>query len=464
VFHSSVACTARRLSPRLNRIALGLAALVMLTSSFDIWLVLQAGGNYRFCQLLVPFLCGLALLRSGPTSLVPTLAAKPLLVWLFFLVLFIPASEFWPKSLGYCLWLALNLLLMFAFVQLFSDGPVPVERLVRSYGYSFGAIAACGIVQFCLPLLGWGGPLVMQWWIPDRLARVNGFSYEPSYFATYLLVGSVMMRSLKYAGSQIFSSGSARVISWLITLGILLSSSRLGILFLVTDILLYRLRPWLLLLRDLVQARIRFLTLRALRPALLSMLAAGLLLAFGIQFARSNPLIVLMFLSGTGVSGTTAHSAVEREGAFADTLKVFQDNIVVGRSLGGVSPAIAELHGSSVQSFEDTKAFEGMSVFAEVLAASGIIGVIPFVWFLVITIRKPLQLAQRVTPVYRDLLRACVRSLVFALAILQFNQNILRPYVWVHLAVLATIYAAAVRSAAKPIDPFASCCERTAQT
>jgi hypothetical protein len=124
---------------------------------------------------------------------------------------------------------------------------------------------------------------------------------------------------------------------------------------------------------------------------------------------------------------------------------VFLQHPFVGRSLGGMSSAIAETRGETIHSFEDAKTVEGMSVFAEALAASGVIGIIPFVWFLVATIRKPWILARTASPFYSSLLRAFVRSLIFAWAILQFNQNVLRPYLWTHLAILATVYAAALR-------------------
>jgi NhaP-type Na+/H+ or K+/H+ antiporter len=111
--------------------------------------------------------------------------------------------------------------------------------------------------------------------------------------------------------------------------------------------------------------------------------------------------------------------------------------------LGGVSSGIAELHGVKIRSFQDSKLYEGMAIFAEVLAASGVFGVVPFVIFLIAIVRKPLEAARLSSPEYAILLRALTRALVFELAVLQFNQNILRPYLWVHLAVLATVYAAA---------------------
>jgi O-antigen ligase len=157
---------------------------------------------------------------------------------------------------------------------------------------------------------------------------------------------------------------------------------------------------------------------------------------------RNNPALALMFLNGTGLSDTAAHSVIQREGALQDTLQVFWDNPIVGQGLGGVSSAIGSLHGDVVNSFEESKLFEGMNVFAEILAASGFPGVIPFACFLFLTINKPWNLCRQFPYGQATLIRALVRALVFAWAILQFNQNVLRPYLWVHLAMLCTAYAA----------------------
>ena len=227
-----------RLSKPVNRGAILTAVLVLLTSSFDIFLVLEAGGNYRFCQIIVPVLVLLAIMKAAGGRKIPVLGLIPLIVWLVFQILFIPATGFWPKSLGYCLWLSLNLGLMFSYVQLFSEDHGRLLTIVRWYTYSFALIASCGILQFFLPIAGFGGPLVKQWWIPGVFARVNGFSYEPSYFATYLLIGFVFTRSLRRSRSPLLPSKSLFAVYWLTAIGIVLSSSRMGIFFLFVDVFL----------------------------------------------------------------------------------------------------------------------------------------------------------------------------------------------------------------------------------
>ena len=430
-------------SRSLQSTALLVAVLILLTSSFDVFLILNAAGNYRFCQMIAPVLIILALIKATWGSTVPTLGLVPLAIWLLVQVVFVPVASFWPKSIAYCLWLSLNIGLMFAYVQLFSENQRALRTVLRWYVYSFGLIAAFGIVQFILPLLGLPGPLVIQWWIADNLARANGFSYEPSYFATYLLIGSVFVSSLWRARSTLLSSRALLGIYGFTVVGVVVSSSRMGIVFLLIDLFLSQLRPWLSAVRDVGRFRVVPSKMRALIPSLVLTILLAILLGGTAMVLERRPALMLMFLNGTGLSDTAAHSVVEREKSLEETVAVFLEHPLIGRSLGGVSSAIADREGEAVHSFEDSKNFEGMSVFAEILAASGVVGFVPFLYFLVVTIWKPLALARVALPFYSPLLHGLVRSLVFAWAILQFNQNVLRPYIWVHLAILATVYAAA---------------------
>jgi hypothetical protein len=400
------------------------AILIVLTSSFDIFLVIEAGANFRIAQFLVVILMVLAIARTTQRPDIPTLGLAPLLAWLAIQILFIPTTIFWPKSVGYCFWLALNIGLVFSFVQLFSENGRALHSLLRWYLSSCCVIAAFAHVQFALPLRGLPAPLITQWWVTDRIPRLNGFSYEPSYYAAYLLIGFVLCGSLRDSEFRLLAPGRIRALRWLIGFSIILSSSRLGISFLLLDVLLRgRIRSW--------------------KAALRLSLAGAIIAAAVVLFAKERPDTAIMLLAGTGIYGAPAHSVVERANAFVDTLTVFTQHPFIGRSLGGVSSGIAELHGVEIRSFQDSKPYEGMAIFAEVLAGSGIFGVVPFLIFLIVIVRKPLEAARRTSLEYSVVLRALTRALVFELAVLQFNQNILRPYLWVHLAILATVYAAA---------------------
>jgi hypothetical protein len=439
--HSTV-----RLSQPLQRLSMVTAVLILFTSSFDIFLVVNAGGNYRFCQVILPPLIALAIIKVLRGHRIPTLGSVWLSVWFLFQVAFIPVTDFWPKSLGYCLWLLLNLGMMFGFVQLFSKDSQTLRMLLRWYLYSFAFIAAFGIFQFALPVLGLPGILITQWWILDVLPRVNGFSYEPSYFACYLLIGFVFVSSLRRARSTLLPARTLRGIYYLTAIGIIISSSRLGIVFLLAEVFLAKIKPWLSFFSDIKRLQIVRSKVRPLIPSLLSLTFILTLSGGTVILLENSPVLLFMFLNGTGISDTAAHSVIERENALEETIAVFVQHPFIGRSLGGISSAIAEYEGDTIRSFEDAKTIEGMSVFAEVLAASGVIGFIPFLCFLVVTIRKPLMLARIAPPFYSSLLHGLVRSLVFTWAILQFNQNVLRTYLWTHLAILATVYAATLQA------------------
>jgi hypothetical protein len=423
------------------------AILILFTSSFDIFLVINVGGNYRFCQVVLTPLIGLGIIKTlWGNRLIPTLGSLWLLVWLLFQLAFIPATDFWPKSLGYCLWLLLNIGMMFSFVQLFSDDSRTVQILLKWYLYSFAFVAAFGLFQFTLPVFGLRSILITQWWIPGVLPRVNGFSYEPSYFACYLIIGFVLVSSLRRARSSLLTSAKLNWIYYLIGVSIIISSSRLGIVFLLIELFLGALAQWGSFFSDLKRLRIRRSRVRSLILSLLMCTFVITLLGGVVTLLRRNPILLLMFLNGTGVSDTAAHSVIQRENSLQETIAVFVQHPFIGRSLGGISSAIAEYEGGRVRSFEEAKKIEGMAVFAEVLAASGVIGFIPFLGFLVVTIRNPLRLARVVPPFYSSTLRGLVRSLVFTWAILQFNQNVLRTYLWAHIAILVTVYAAALKT------------------
>ena len=191
------------LSGPLRLIAIAAAAFIILTSSFDIFLVAQIGPNIRFCQIIAPVLILLAALRAARGGATAVAWSQSGLLVAPLSIRFVPITDFWPKSLGYCFWLLLNIAIVYSFVYLFGDDGPALVWIVRCYAWSFAVIAVCGIIQFCLPLFGLATPLVTEWWIPGRLARVNGFSYEPSYFATYLLIGFVFAGSLRRARTKL---------------------------------------------------------------------------------------------------------------------------------------------------------------------------------------------------------------------------------------------------------------------
>jgi O-Antigen ligase len=428
-------------------------ALVFFTSSFDIFLVLSIGPNIRIAQLFTLVLLAAALIthKLGMTMEIP-LGAPYLIAWLGVQLAFVPVAEFWQKSMGYCVWLALNIGLAFAMVNLFSGNFVRLQTILKLYLGSFVFVGCFGILQFVLPVAGGPGILVEQWWLPGRVPRVNGFSYEPSYFATYLIMGLVSLGSLRRSKESEFRTWTWTLAYLLLILAMILCSSRMGLAFVLIELAI---APLIRIGRIIRNPRLvlgfHVSGLKILAAAMLIWIAyAGI--GGAVRWFRDNQETAAFLLKGTGLLGTAAHSVNEREDRLDGTLQTISDHPWMGQSLGGISESIAGYFGLKPQNFEEAKVFEGQSVFAEVLASSGLPGSIPFFCFLVVSIVAPWRLARRTSSLNAAWLRALVQALVFEWAILQFNATILRLYLWVHIAVLATLYAAVRRQCTEPAD------------
>lgn len=436
----------------MNLLALA-AAVVFFTSSFDIFLVLNIGPNIRIAQLFTLVLLAAALLtrKLGRTMEVP-LGAPFLIAWLGIQLAFVPVAEFWQKSMAYCVWLALNIGLAFAMVNLFSASVVRLQAMLKLYLGSFVFVGCFGILQFVLPIAGGQGVLVEQWWLPGRVPRVNGFSYEPSYFATYIIMGLVCLGSLRRSKESEFRSWGWTLAYLLLLLAMILCSSRMGLVFVLIELAI---APLTRIGRIVRNPRL----VLGFHVSGWKILAAAILIwtsyaavAGIVRWFRDDRQTAAFLLKGTGLLGTAAHSVDEREDRLDGTLKTISDHPWMGQSLGGITESIAGYIGVRPQNFEEAKVYEGQSVFAEVLASSGLPGAIPFFCFLVVSIVAPWRLARRTPSLNGAWLRALVQALVFEWAILQFNANILRLYLWVHIAVLATVYAAVRRQHGEPAD------------
>lgn len=87
-------------------------------------------------------------------------------------------------------------------------------------------------------------------------------------------------------------------------------------------------------------------------------------------------------------------------------------------------------------------------VFLEILAASGIFGFLPFILYIGILFVKPMQLVKKLELENQKILTALLFSLLSEIIILQFNQNILRPYFWLHIAILSAYFTISKQKAA----------------
>ncbi len=360
-----------------------------------------------------------------------------LLVWFAFIVIFVP-NGFLIRSIGYAAWLFFNILTVVLFVQIV-DNRQKLIWIYRTYLMTFALLGLFGIFQFIAPFLGLGGPFVEQWWIPEVVARANGFSFEPSYYATYLLMGWIITAFHMYNDKSTTVEKRALLpylphIHYIITLAIILSSSRMGLFMIGVWFLQYPAR----LMLSFYKLRIKT-TLAKMNLWLLGIGTALLGVVVTIKFE-----VILLLLAGTGLFGTPTHSSVSRFDSMIEVLELFAESPVIGYSLGGISTALAEHRGVHVTDLAQLKEHEGINVTAEILAASGIIGFFPFFLYITSLFYQPIKRLKKLTDeTTKKILTALLLAFLFELLILQFNQNILRPYFWLHVAVLSGAYRVA---------------------
>lgn len=407
--------------------------LSVFTVSFDVFLVVNLGFNFRATQLFVlfPIFIGITgALHKG--NLVIPVGFKSLLIWTLFILAFIPNTTFLLKSVGYGFWLLFDVFLVLATVQIFNTEN-KINELITWYLYSFFFVAIFGLVQFFMPILHLGAPLVQQWWIPGVLPRISGFSYESSFFATYMLMGWVLSAYLLDSGFMLVNQRRLKIIFMTISFVMILSSSRMGWLMMFVWFAQYPIRFLFNLAKGRINKKLLVSSVRVV--LLLSLLVTG-----GIWIIGMDNIPTLF--AGLGLfEESGSWSADTRLNSLNNTLQVFLDNPFIGHSLGGVSSAIGALHGVYVDNMDLGKEYEGNSIFVEVLAASGLIGFIPFVLYIYAILRKPLKLAKIVDNSGKNLLIGMTLALLFEFMILQFNQVILRPYLWLHIAILSALYS-----------------------
>lgn len=407
--------------------------LAILCSSFDIFLVIEVGMTIRATYiLLVPtVLIALSLVITRRRVVIP-LGLGLLLAWTAFVILFVPRSGLHLRGIAYAALLVYFVAALSAIVQVIRSVN-QLSRLVRFYLLSFALVGLFGIVQFLLPLVGLPGILVQQWWINDSLPRSNGFSFEPSYFATYLLPGWVLMAFLLQTQSRLIQRRwQLYLLFTIVTIAMVVSSSRMGLAMMGVYFVYFPVKVFWGAVRGRAYSRPI-----AYSAVGIAGVAALLILIFATGTEK-------LFLEGTGFAGTTSHSTEIRLNDLEDTLSVFAQSPLLGYSLGGVAPAIASYRGNSADTLSEVQRHEGMSIFAEVLAASGIIGFLPFLAYMLLLAIAPLRLAASVFDrEQRLILIGLTVAFIFQLVLLQLNQNVLRPYFWIHIAILSAAYSVA---------------------
>ena len=412
-----------------------LVLLAIVTSSFDVLLIFDLGGTVRLSQLLTILfiVAAMSWIVQQKRVLWPRGGASLVLFMVFQAVLMLQWSGVvFVLSVQVFMLLLLSVLGIFAMLQLYGDSRY-VEKLMRGYLLSFVAIAAFGMFQWVAPALHLGHPFIRQWIRYGILPRLNGLSYEPSYFATYMIMGFIMLVDLRVTRAKLTAGRRWFWATVLVSAVFFLSTSKTAWIFLLLEALL-RLRPYFVRAVRIHVVRFRrghlLLSLPRVRYVILTLVLTAATVA-GL-FAVSKVVALSTFLSGTGIAGTAAHSVNDRTGRAADTWRVFLNHPFIGMGLGGVATGIADLRGDYVFNFESQRFNAGFPVPLEVLAACGLVSIWPFLWFFLrITLGEARLMREHWQDDRAKWLHALIRALGFEWLCLLADQNLLRVYFWV---------------------------------
>ena len=402
----------------------------ILTASFDIVLTVDIGGlTLRISQLfaLAVFVFFAFDVFRGASLRFP-LAFGNLAVIILFNTLWIYRALTVKNAVAYDIWLLFDAVEILLFTHYLSRQET-LASMVRKYIFCFDALAIVGWLQFVLQFFG------INFYVTQfhAMHRTNGFSFEPSYYATYLLMGCVICLYLLETHNKQAMSRRMLLLSAVLNIGALLTStSRMGWLMLAVFVAVRSVIAFYL------QIKARQTNLMRLIELLVPLGLAVLVIVVIVGIQLKVP-IVMMYTQGLGLGGSSAHSSGTRIASMAMTWDVFRSSPLAGCSYGGVDAAIAAGNGWNVS--EVGNGDLSMCVSIEALAALGVCGAaffFKYIWDLSIGCYLRARRLSSVANEDRQLLYALLLAHIFIFAILQFNQNILRTVYWTHLMLICT--------------------------
>lgn len=421
---------------------------MVLTSSFDIFLTIDIFGfNVRITNIFQTLLVCAAFFKclQQRAFLIPR---NFVFLGVFALInlacTFHTVLPMW--NIAYDVWLILFVMMIWAIGILYADR---FTRLLEIYIISFYLMAGYGILQFLLGITGISNWMITQWWI-EGFPRVNGFTYEPSYYGTYMIMGYLLAQSCCLFDVKKIGKVPMRPLCYLSTAAIVLCSSRM-IYIPIGCMLLFSLVKLVVCFRKKQTTLKRAVVEFARQSAIIIMVALYFLL-MQISLNTQNTANTLpnsespeatesiraenILLRNVGANGDAANIYTRLDG-WKTSWELFCESPIYGYGLGGISAEGMRLKGMSREQMiaYGRGAFTG-NVFLEILAATGIFGTFAFlIYGFSLVSPSFFQKRQHAEAYYIEL--SLVIALIGECMLLAMNQNILRSYTWIHVAILS---------------------------
>ena len=307
------------------------------------------------------------------------------------------------------------------------------DALLKIYSYSFYCTGIYALCQVLFSLCGVSLPGVDQYIL--GIARGQAFAYEPSFYALYMTPFTMYSTA-----SFILQDSSLRRIKNLFWPNLfLLASTSTGCFFSYLFFLFFMIIFQKL---NIIKTRIR---------KLLFQFSISFTIMSVILWTMNKDLITSGFLKFF-YSGVGHFSLQDRWRGLIEYWTIFLENPLIGVGFGAGPFYIAQQKSSQVNLLDSSifNRYCPMNATTEVLAGLGTLGALLFLYFfyfLINTFRTTLKIPT-LTQEERMTLIALALSICVMFSTLQFNQSIMRSYMWIHIGFFCG-YANALKNSIK---------------
>jgi O-antigen ligase len=416
---------------RLGRLAL---AGLMLTAGMDTTLALHFDRfTVRTGQLFALVLLAAAIAERRRLGRALTVEAAPFLAALGYLCVCAVSAlqtDYPAKSVGYLAWASFDLLVVFAGIRLHAGAPGRLESALRWWWAGMALGASMGFLQIVAWRLGYRPPLVTM----DNFGfpRINGFNYEPSYFALYLVPGALVLLTRFTALGR--RAQRSAWLAGLLILAVALSTSRSG---------------WIGLGIGLAALLLRAGPRLGPEAAKRLALPVGAVLAVGAIVLASWPALrsTAFNMARMGIDVHEVTSAGPRIETMRQAFVLFTRAPLLGVGFGNYGAYV--LAHPELPNFLplDAKAVVTTNLYLEIASETGAIGLCAAVAALFLFLRPLWRRIRERGPAALDVHAATAEGLLLAslvvfLVLFQFSQTLWRLDIWVLLSLGLTAASA----------------------
>lgn len=325
------------------------------------------------------------------------------------------------SSTGFLLFFLFNYLFYFS-ISYNQFRFYPPELVLKIYFLSFYINGVYTFIQILFSFANIQLPGVTQF--IGTIARGTAFSYEPAYYALYMTPFTIY-HTTKFILQEAHER-KLRDILWPNLF--LLSSTSTGCFF-----------SYLFFLFSLIT----FKHLGYIKISVKTMIKKFTIIcfsSFSLIWITNKQLInagLLKFFYGTGISH---FSVLDRWRGLTEYWNVFLEHPLIGVSFGGGPFYLAKKNGVDAIDLLDPQIlaiYSPMNVTTEILASVGIMGSLFFLYFLYLlfqTFKMSVNISF-LTKEEKISLIAFATSIAVMFMTLQFNQSIMRAYMWIHIGI-----------------------------